>query len=118
MKWFGRKAARVPARPFLVRGWSVVAPGEPWPRSYEARVREAFLSNPVAQRAVKLVAEGVAGAAVYAVERSPAEAGVQRETLARNRRRTWAPAFAGEQERITGRPGIRRNPSSRRARSA
>jgi hypothetical protein len=31
-----------------------------WPRSYEAQVREAFLANPVAQRAVRLVAEAVA----------------------------------------------------------
>ena len=29
--------------------------GEPWPRSYEAQVREAYLGNPVAQRAVRLV---------------------------------------------------------------
>lgn len=65
MKWFGRKAGVQP-RPFLTCGWSGAVAGDPWPRSYEARVREAYLSNPVAQRAVKLVAEGVAGAAVYA----------------------------------------------------
>ena len=64
MKWFGRKAGRVGARPFLLRGWSGAAV-EPWPRSYEAQVREAYLSNPVAQRAVRLVAESVAGASVY-----------------------------------------------------
>ena len=67
MKWFGRKAERVAARPSLLRGWGVAC-GEPWPRSYEAQVREAFLQNPVAQRAVRLVAEGVAGAPVYALE--------------------------------------------------
>jgi HK97 family phage portal protein len=67
MKWFGRKAGRVAARPFLLRGWSAGA-GEPWPRSYEAQVREAYLGNPVAQRAVRLVAEGVGGAVVYGLE--------------------------------------------------
>ena len=65
MRWFGRKAGRVAARPFLLRGWSGVAAGEPWPRSYEAQVREAYLGNPVAQRAVKLVAEAVGGATVF-----------------------------------------------------
>jgi HK97 family phage portal protein len=39
--------------------------GEPWPRSYEAQVREAYLGNPVAQRAVRLVAESVAWAPVF-----------------------------------------------------
>jgi HK97 family phage portal protein len=75
MKWFGRKAGRTSARPFLLRGWSLnglgmsgAAAGEPWPRSYEAQVREAYLGNPVAQRAVRLVAESVAGATVYASE--------------------------------------------------
>jgi len=33
-----------------------------WPRSYEAQVREAYCGNAIAQRAVKLVAESVAGA--------------------------------------------------------
>ena len=35
------------------------------PRNYEAQVRAAYQQNPVAQRAVRLVAEGVASAAVY-----------------------------------------------------
>jgi hypothetical protein len=64
MKWFGRKAGRLAARPFLLRGWSA-ALGELWPKSYEAQVREAYLGNPVAQRAVRLVAEGVASASLY-----------------------------------------------------
>ena len=34
------------------------------PASYEAQVREGYLTNPVAQRAVRLVAESVAGAPV------------------------------------------------------
>jgi len=70
MKWFGRKAARETARPFLLRGLpqgiaGASAFGGETPRSYEAQVREGYLGNPVAQRAVKLVAEGVAGAVIY-----------------------------------------------------
>ncbi|MBW4330587.1 phage portal protein [Stakelama sp. CBK3Z-3] len=67
MGWFGRKTAgRDDARPVLSRvGASVPVIGE-WPRSYEAQVREAYLGNAVAQRAVRLVAEGVGSAPVAA----------------------------------------------------
>ncbi len=65
MKLFGRKAAgREGSRPVLSRGlgtWTGTAQGE-WPRGYEAQVREGFVGNPVAQRAVRLVSEGVASA--------------------------------------------------------
>jgi HK97 family phage portal protein len=44
---------------------------EPWPRGYEAQVRDAYMGNPVAQRAVRLVAESVAWAPVYACETRP-----------------------------------------------
>jgi HK97 family phage portal protein len=64
--WFGRKAARVSARPLLWRGWSAAPQAGEWPRTYEAQVREAYLLNPIAQRAVRLVAECVAWAPVYA----------------------------------------------------
>ena len=65
MRWWGRKAGATP-RPALLRGLRMWGGGEgEWPRSYEAQVREAFLGNPVAQRAVRLVAEGVASVAVY-----------------------------------------------------
>ncbi|HEX8444075.1 MAG TPA: phage portal protein [Allosphingosinicella sp.] len=69
MKWWGRKAGAAP-RPALLRGlglgsWPAAAEAG-WPRSYEAQVRDAFLGNPVAQRAVRLVAEGVASVSVYA----------------------------------------------------
>jgi len=60
MKLFGRRAGRDGSRPALSRGVTGVAAGQ-WPQSYEAQLREAYLANPVAQRAVKLVAEGVAG---------------------------------------------------------
>ena len=65
MKWFGFKAAQPAARPALARSSLGVPLGE-WPRSYEAQVRDAYIANPVAQRAVRLVAEGVAGVPVYA----------------------------------------------------
>ena len=59
MKWFGRKSAgRADARPVLARGWSSWGAAErPW--SYEEGVRAGYVANPVAQRAVRLVAEGV-----------------------------------------------------------
>jgi HK97 family phage portal protein len=65
MKWFGRKGAPR-ARPLLFSGWRHLFAAEPWPRSYEAQVREAYLANPVAQRAVRLVAESVAWAPIFA----------------------------------------------------
>jgi HK97 family phage portal protein len=71
MRWFGRKAARGTGRPFLFAGWRHGAAGELWPRSYEAQVREGYLSNPVAQRSVRLVAESIAWAPVYANEARP-----------------------------------------------
>jgi HK97 family phage portal protein len=74
MKWFGRKAARATGRPFLLAGWRHVFAAEPWPRSYEAQVREAYLHNPVAQRCVRLVAESVAWAPVFASEARPGAA--------------------------------------------
>jgi HK97 family phage portal protein len=67
MRWFGRKSAREGVRPALSRAGAVGAMGE-WPRSYEAQVREAYLANPVAQRAVKLVSQGVGEAPLDASE--------------------------------------------------
>jgi HK97 family phage portal protein len=66
MKWFGRKAVRATGRPFLFGAWRGMFASEPWPRSYEAQVRDAYLGNPVAQRAVRLVAESAAWAPVFA----------------------------------------------------
>jgi len=63
MKWFGRKSARDAARLPLSRAGSLAGFGE-WPRSYDAQVREGYCQNPVAQRAVRLIAEGVGGAAL------------------------------------------------------
>jgi HK97 family phage portal protein len=69
MKWFGRKslgaygAAGEGRRPALSPGGSVAALGS-WPTSYEAQVRAGYLENAIAQRAVRMVAEGVAAAPV------------------------------------------------------
>jgi HK97 family phage portal protein len=66
MKFFGRKSAgRAPARPAfdvvrLARGLGGNGVIGDWPRAYEAQVRSAYLDNAIAQRAVRLVAEGVA----------------------------------------------------------
>jgi HK97 family phage portal protein len=65
--WFGRKAGRGAVRPFLFRAWGAAPAAGEWPRSYEAQVREAYLGNPVAQRAVRLVAESVAWAPLNAL---------------------------------------------------
>jgi HK97 family phage portal protein len=65
MKIFGWKSVgRALSRPArgavpLTRSFGGVSLGE-WPRSYEAQVRDGYLNNAVAQRAVRLVAEGVA----------------------------------------------------------
>jgi len=68
MRLFGRKGAQGAARPALLRAVSgAIAFGE-WPRSYEAQVREAYLSNAIAQRAVRLVAEQAGGVGVVADE--------------------------------------------------
>ncbi|WP_424141372.1 phage portal protein [Sphingosinicella soli] len=59
MNWFGRKSGR-PALPRHVLGF-----GGGWddvPQSYAARVREAMTRNPVASRAVRLVAESAGSA--------------------------------------------------------
>jgi HK97 family phage portal protein len=64
MKWFGKR--REASRPALARAHGGAAmPGE-WPQSYEAQVREGYCVNPVAQRAVKIIAEGVADAPLEA----------------------------------------------------
>jgi len=64
---FGRKSRPAPARPpgifpDLARpNWTT---GFGATRSYEALARDAYVRNPIAQRAVRIVAEGAAGAPV------------------------------------------------------
>lgn len=80
MKFFGVKAARAGTRPVLARAWGSggVALGE-WPASYEAQLRAGVVGNPVAQRAMRLIAEGAGGTALT-VEGVTAEA--QKRVLA------------------------------------
>jgi len=58
----GGEAARVPLAPGYLQGWtrSFELPDEPEPFEYTSAVRRSFLSNPIAQRAVRIVAEGIA----------------------------------------------------------
>ncbi len=59
MRLFNFRPARATARPALTRAFgSVPAPHGDWPSGYEAQVRAAYLANAVAQRAVRIVAEG------------------------------------------------------------
>jgi HK97 family phage portal protein len=67
MRLFGWKAARPSARPALTRGFGTSAgAGGEWPSGYDAQVRAAILGNAVAQRAVRIVAEGAGGITVDA----------------------------------------------------
>jgi len=69
MKFFGWKSAgRDDARPALSRYDMRYAGAGPsaWPASYEAQLREGYLGNAIAQRAVRLVAQGIGGAPLVA----------------------------------------------------
>lgn len=68
MRWFGWKPAREGARPVLSRVGSAWIGGTAggWAQNYETQVREGYCRNAIAQRAVKLVAEAVAGAPLTA----------------------------------------------------
>lgn len=57
---------RVPLARTFTSPWCVV--GERPPFEYTSAVRRAYLENPVAQRAVRLVSEGIGGAALLPVE--------------------------------------------------
>jgi HK97 family phage portal protein len=50
-----------------IRTYGQAALGE-WPRNYEAQMREGYLSNAIAQRAVRLIAEGLASAPLTSSE--------------------------------------------------
>ena len=56
--WRTKSAAPSPRIPSWATPWQG---GEP-PRSYEAQVRDSFLTNPVAAQAIRMIAEGAGGA--------------------------------------------------------
>ena len=67
MRFFNWRTARPAARPALTRGFATPgAFGGDWPSGYEAQVRAAYLGNAVAQRAVRIVAEGAGSVTVDA----------------------------------------------------
>ena len=71
MKIFGWKSTGrsflrpAKTRVSLARSYGTYLLGE-WPRNYEQQVREGYLNNAIAQRAVRLVVEGVASAPLTA----------------------------------------------------
>ncbi|MEN2786479.1 phage portal protein [Sphingomonas qilianensis] len=66
MKIFGWKSAgRAEVRPVLSRVGASRVIGD-WPMRYEAQVREAYLGNAIAQRAVRVVADGLGEAPLTA----------------------------------------------------
>jgi HK97 family phage portal protein len=87
LKWFGRKAAPVEARPPLARAWiglGWIGTGD-WPQGYEAQLKAAVLGNPVAQRAMRLVSEAAGSAALRA---SADDADLARDALRLVQRRS------------------------------
>lgn len=76
MKWFGRKAVADASRPVLSRAWMTgggASLGD-WPHGYDAQVRAAVLGNPVAQRAMRLVADAAGSVAISAAAAAPDDA--------------------------------------------
>ena len=57
----GGEAARVPLATAIPQGWYPAFASGPPPRSYEYRraVAEGFIANPIAQRSVRIAAEGI-----------------------------------------------------------
>lgn len=62
LDWWGRREGSRPALSSSVRG--VI--GGDWPPPYDQQVREGYCRNPVAQRAVRVVADALAGAPIDA----------------------------------------------------
>ena len=65
MRWFGRKSADLPPT-FL--SYALPSERNPFPSGYQAQMREVFLTNPVGQRAVRMVTGAVGALKVYAIE--------------------------------------------------
>lgn len=74
LNWFGRKSGR-PALPRHVLGYGGGWDAGEVPASYAARVREALTRNPVASRAIRLVAESAGSGSATARLRCSREIG-------------------------------------------
>ena len=70
--WFSRKSALSPMVVNGVPEWLRANAGSELPTSYEAKVREVFVTNPVGQRSVRLVSSSVGALPVYSVTRNEA----------------------------------------------
>ena len=68
MKLFGWKSAGRDVRPVLARHglWAGGGTGEGWGEDYVGQVRLGYMRNPVAQRAVRMVCDGLSGAPIEA----------------------------------------------------
>ena len=62
MGWFGWKSGREGSRPALSRVGGARLVGGAWPGTYESQVRAGYERNPVARRAVRTIADGLAEA--------------------------------------------------------
>ena len=68
MKLFGWKSAGRDVRPVLARYglWTGDSVGGEWSDDYVAQARQGYCRNAIAQRSVRLVSQGLAGAPVEA----------------------------------------------------
>lgn len=66
----GGGGSRVPVSRGFISPWATAFDGSPGigPFDYASAVREAYLANPIAQRAVRIVAEGVGGAPIQCAD--------------------------------------------------
>ncbi len=65
--WFSRKSAGAPVISNGVPDWLLAKGGTELPSTYEGKVREVFVTNPVGQRSVRLVSSAVGALTVYSV---------------------------------------------------
>ena len=72
--WFSKKSSAAPAAAFGVPEWLRAGAPSEVPRSYEAMVREVFMTNPVGQRSVRLVSSSVGAVPIYSLSKNEAAA--------------------------------------------
>ena len=104
----GGAPSRVPLARGFVSPWLFGEGMAKGPFDYARAVRRAYLDNPVAQRAVRLVAEGIGGAPLRASEFAfPAKASL-RQVLAilRNGRRRELSCRTADRDRFLKQPSL------------